>query len=124
MIGSTRSAKRRNRRVFFYMFALQSDRRPRALIVSAVLCCAAVLHVTIANGDSSSTSTRNDAVTRDLRTAGTAARTSKVRSSQFVQGEWPFRSLARPAVSTELPRGSQFENPIDVFVKRKLDAAH
>src|SRR5262245_51507498 len=124
MIGCIRSATRHSGRTLLYLFALGLDRRQRDRIVSVVVCCAAILHGMSAKGDSSNTSTQSDANTRNLRTAAKNARESTVPASQFVQGEWPFRSVVRPIVPTGTPHYGLIENPIDAFVNQKLEAAH
>src|SRR5262249_50411264 len=74
--------------------------------------------------DSRSAPARSDALRQSSQSPVTALHKSAAGPSQFVQGEWPFRPLVRPAMPGHSPQNVQFENPIDMFVNQKLNAAH
>ena len=122
MIGFTRLVKRIIGRAFFRLVSTRPDRQRRRLIVCAV-CCAATLQATLAICDSDRVSADSNAVRQSSKSQVKALHKSTKDSSQFVQGEWPFRRLVRPAVPSNAPQGPQIENPIDTFVSQKLKAA-
>ncbi len=122
MIGFTRLVKRIIGCAFFRLVSTRPDRQRRRLIVYAV-CCAAALQATPAICDSSRVSANSTAVRQSSKFQVKALHKSTKDSSQFVQGEWPFRRLVQPTVPTNAPQDPQIENPIDTFVNQKLKAA-
>src|SRR5262249_39846767 len=105
------------------LLLLRSEGLRQRFIVSAVLCCAATLHVTSAIADSRRAPARSDAFRQSSPSPVTALHNAATGPSPFVQGEWPFRPLVRPAVPSNGAHDLQTENPIDVFVNQKLNAA-